>query len=299
MKRFKADKHTVVDTSTGLMWVKNAGLMAFPLTWQEALDGVKELNKSGYNGFKDWKLPNRRELFSLMSHEKINPSLPEDHPFDNVFAGYYWTSTTCARLPDQAWYLHLGGAKVYRGMKHGSYLVWPVRVYGSAESPILPTLQKFCYDENGKMIDCRNSGQDGEFQTGFKMTPAPRFEVLDEVIKDRVTGLSWTRQANSTEVPLDWESAFEVASQMNDQKRHGYRDWRVPTVRELEGLTDMDRHSPSLPQNHPFSDVQEFYWSATTSMYNPDYAWVLYMKDGAIGVGHKRLPEFYLWLVRG
>jgi hypothetical protein len=48
------------------------------------------------------------------------------HPFDNVFTGYCWTADSCCRLPDQAWYVHLGGGRVHRGMKHGSCLVWPV-----------------------------------------------------------------------------------------------------------------------------------------------------------------------------
>jgi len=50
------------------------------------------------------------------------------HPFTNIFTGYYWTSSSCARLPNQAWYIHLGGARVFKGMKYGSYMVWPVRI---------------------------------------------------------------------------------------------------------------------------------------------------------------------------
>ena len=57
----------------------------------------------------------------------INPSLPTGAPFENVFAGYYWTATTCSRFKNQAWYIHLGGGRIYRGMKYGSYMVWPVR----------------------------------------------------------------------------------------------------------------------------------------------------------------------------
>jgi hypothetical protein len=54
-----------------------------------------------------------------------------------------------------------------------------------------------------------------------------------------------------------------------------------------------------LPPDHPFEEVQDFYWSSTTSVYHREYAWVLYMKDGAVGVGHKPLSEFYLWPVCG
>jgi hypothetical protein len=47
-----------------------------------------------------------------------------------------------------------------------------------------------------------------------------------------------------------------------------------------------------------FINVQNFYWSSTTSMYETRYAWALYMRDGAVGVGFKSLSEFYLWPVR-
>jgi hypothetical protein len=61
----------------------------------------------------------------------------------------------------------------------------------------------------------------------------------------------------------------------------------------------MGRHSPALPSDHPFNDVQDFYWSFTTSRYDTEYAWTLYLKDGAVGVGFKRFAEFFLWPVTG
>ena len=114
MSRFLLDNETVIDSQTGLMWTKNASLFDLPMNWGEALNTIIELNKSGLHGYQNWKIPNRKELFSLMSHNTINPSLPVGHPFTNVFASYYWTSSTCARLPNQAWYIHLGGARVFK-----------------------------------------------------------------------------------------------------------------------------------------------------------------------------------------
>lgn len=74
MNRFLADNETVIDRQAGLMWTKNAAMFDFPLSWNEALNAVKELNKPGLYGYKNWKIPNRKELFSLMSHKTINPS---------------------------------------------------------------------------------------------------------------------------------------------------------------------------------------------------------------------------------
>ncbi|MFO7687142.1 MAG: DUF1566 domain-containing protein [Desulfobacterales bacterium] len=116
----------VLDSMTGLTWCRNANLAEFPLDWNAAHDFINEMNGVRAFGLSDWRLPSRRELFTLISHEVFNPALPKDHPFENVFSGYYWTCTPCHRLPDQAWYIHLGGGRIYRGMRHGSYMVWPV-----------------------------------------------------------------------------------------------------------------------------------------------------------------------------
>ena len=299
MRRFQLDHETVVDRQTGLMWPQNASLLEFPLSWGEALDATKELNKSGLYGYPDWKIPNRKELFSLISHDDINPSLPTGHPFANVFTGYYWTSSTCARLPNQAWYIHLGGARVVKGMKHGSYMVWPVRtIEKQHQSKLFQTGQKICFDESGIIMDCHESGQDGEMQAGLKF-PRDRFTENEQTVYDNATGLTWLRNANVREVLLDWNSAFELISEMNSERAYGQNDWRVPNIIELESLADMGQHSPALPDDHPFNDVKAFYWSSTTSAYDRNYAWVFYTVDGVVGVGHKPLSDFYLWPVRG
>ena len=73
--------------------------------------------------------------------------------------------------------------------------------------------------------------------------------------------------------------------------------WRLPTINELEALVDCATHSPALPSGHPFADVQDTYWSSTTSLYEPDWAWALYLEKGATGVGQKRFAEFSVWAV--
>ena len=297
--RFLLENETVIDRQTGLMWTKNASLFDLPQSWAEALNTIKELNKSDHYGYHDWKIPNRKELFSLMSYETINPSLPIGHPFIHVFSGYYWTSSTCARLPNQAWYIHLGGARVFKGMKYGSYMVWPVRtVENCNNSKLFQTGQKTCFNENGVVIDCIGTGQDGEIQSGFKFKKN-RFTENKQIIYDHATDLTWLRNVNVHQDLVDWNSAFNLVSKMNIEMEYGHNDWRVPNIIELESLVDMDRHSPALPTDHLFDDVQDYYWSSTTSAYNMDYAWVLYMVDGAVGVGYKPLSEFYCWPVRG
>jgi hypothetical protein len=98
--------------------------------------------------------------------------------------------------------------------------------------------------------------------------------------------------------PVDWADALAAVDQTN-RELPGADPWRLPTIAELESLLDSERCDPSLPADHPFSDVGPGYWSSTTSAYEPDWAMVLHMGRGAIGVGVKRDPRYLVWPVRG
>jgi hypothetical protein len=200
----------------------------------------------------------------LLSHQHINPSLPEGHPFINVFPGYYWTQNECSRLSDEVWYVHLGGGRVFRGMKHRAYMTWPV---------------------NGLKERFKSYGT--------------RFVLNKHRILDRHTGLIWQRNANPTDRPVDWKTALDVIRDLNRGSRaiSGNR-WRLPNIRELESLVNLHHHSPALFPEIQAKDIQAGYWSSTTSTYEPSYAWVLYLRDGEVGVGYKSLPEFSVWAVK-
>jgi len=77
-------------------------------------------------------------------------------------------------------------------------------------SAYLQTGQITCHDAGGRMIDCAGSGQDADFRSGVSW-PAPRFELLDDVVLDRLTGLVWTRNANMAEFPLAWQEALDFS----------------------------------------------------------------------------------------
>ena len=249
--RFHRAGDTVRDRLTGLVWTRRADLSEFPLSWAEAVDFVARINADGFAGHRDWRLPGRRELFSLVSHARVNPALPAGHPFTAVFSGYYWTGTPLARLARQAWSVHLGGGRLFAGMRHTSYMVWPVR--GAA--PPAP--------------------------------PAHRWQAAEGGARDLFTGLIWRPLHTPADDGATWEEALA-----------GDGGWRLPGIRELESLVAPDRHGPALAPGHPFGEPPEGVWSATTSVYEPRYAWVLYPRDGAVGVGFKARPGFGVWLVK-
>ncbi len=261
--RFLFKDGVVIDKLTGLNWSRSASPATFPMSWREAFKYVRELNFSGYLGINAWRLPTRRELYSLISHRFINPSLHEAHPFTDVFPGYYWTASPCSRLANQAWYIHLGGGRVYRGIKDNSYMVWPVA---------------------GPLPNQTN--------------PSDRFAIYKNTVLDRLTDRRWLIYAAETNKAVTWEEAITIINTLNAKTAAGYDDWRLPNIRELESLVDLSLHSPALARKFFPRSVAEGYWSATTSAYETRYAWVLYPKDGAIGVGFKHLPEFCVWAVR-
>jgi hypothetical protein len=117
---------TIKDNLTGLIWLKNAHCV-IDLNWQNALEFVKNLNDgkiitpqidcgdtSGRRGNSqtDWRLPNIREMLSLIDFAFFSPAIsnaagteratPGD-PFTALQQTVYWTSTTSTGVTDHAW----------------------------------------------------------------------------------------------------------------------------------------------------------------------------------------------------
>ena len=185
------------------------------------------------------------------------------------------------------------GARMFYGGKKQPYLLWPVRGTGNGVLP--STGQTFCFDTEGQQIHCEGSMQDGEFRYGQEF-PKPRFLLSGRTVLDRLTNLYWMQKANVTAGKVTWQEALASIQELqaNSQKEIV---WRLPNINELESLVDCSMHSPALSKGHFFTDVQEGYWSSTTSMFEPDWAWALYMTKGALGVGQKKGAHFHVWAV--
>jgi hypothetical protein len=291
LERFEATGDNLVqDRATGLIWTKNSCPSDFPLSWQEALDFVEQMNKEAQYGRSDWRMPNRRELRTLIDHSARKPALTSGHPFKNIFLGWFWTSTTAAIATGYAWYVHLEGGRMFYGNKDGYYWIWPV----CGLSDILArTGAKHCYDERGAVISCDESGQDGELMMGVPW-PKPRFQPSEIGVLDALTGLTWNTRATVGQKTGSWNEALAA---VGSYAKESNLPWRMPTINELESLVDASAHSPALPKEHPFSDIQQSYWSSTTSTYETDWAYVLYLGKGAVGVGYKKKSDFSLWPV--
>lgn len=117
---------TVTDRVTGLVWTKDARQIDVKLNWYDALGTCNALIFAGHH---DWRMPNIKEMLSLIDYGAHGPALPEDHPFVNLDAGdSYWTSTTSSAHVSQAWRVTLKDGGSHRTSKaNGTHYVWPVR----------------------------------------------------------------------------------------------------------------------------------------------------------------------------
>ena len=132
---------TVTDNLTGLIWLKNANCSGVTVNWNTAIDYAAALydgcescfgtgsdcGLSDGSSAGDWRLPNRKELLSLIDLGQYNYALPPVHPFIGVQA-FFWSSTTRANGPGSAWYVDFVDGYVIPGDKAtGMCYVWPVR----------------------------------------------------------------------------------------------------------------------------------------------------------------------------
>lgn len=293
---------TVTDQLTGLVWLQDADRFG-EVTWEQALEKAKFL-AAGDHGLDDgsrpgdWRLPNIRELRSLLDYSQVDPMIPAGHPFANVQSAIYWSSTTLASAPTLAWMTTMGIGPAVFDLKFNSCRMWPVRGTGR----VARTGQDQCWDSHGQPIACGGSGQDGEIRAGVA-PPTPRFVVNgDGTVLDKLTGLMWLETAN----PFGWCTWQEALDLCNDlcDGRHGLGDgsrpgdWRLPNVLEFESLIDYGRFAPSLPPDQPFKDVgPTSYWTSTTVSSAPTQAMFSILGVGPSIFENKEHP-FLVWPVR-
>ena len=100
---------TVTDLDTGLMWMQAP---SSALNWTAALNYAEGLEWAGYS---DWRLPNVKELQSLVDITRAKAMNATTSPCINTFlfpqvtATAYWSSTSVkAQTPSEAWVVEFG-----------------------------------------------------------------------------------------------------------------------------------------------------------------------------------------------
>lgn len=152
---------TITDINTGLMWEKKSDdgsvhdwddlyawgqatppyLMNGPMvtTFLHTLNDVGGGGANCFAGHCDWRMPNRKELESIVDLESHSPAVAAAFndacvPGCDVTScscikqsSFYWTSTTYAQAPIAAWVVNFVVGNVFADVKSGDYYVRAVR----------------------------------------------------------------------------------------------------------------------------------------------------------------------------
>ena len=121
---------TVTDAQTGLMWAKDANQAGGAQTWNAAIDFANSLslgNAGCGSNYTDWRLPNVKEVQSLIDFGNHTPALPSGHPFITANAVSVQTSSTSIQRPDYNWGVNISVGTVHEAQKVWASYVWPVR----------------------------------------------------------------------------------------------------------------------------------------------------------------------------
>lgn len=159
---------TVTDPRTGLMWDRCAlgqtlsdGCAGEPdyRTWQQALQDAAANNGHFWRGYSDWRLPNAKELASLIDVSRRRPAI-DDALFANAGSSAYWSSTTDLSVWRMAWAVFFGEGNLFAKDKATRAAVRLVRTASAAS---------------------QGGARDELFADGFDLLELPATTPVDEV----------------------------------------------------------------------------------------------------------------------
>ena len=130
--RFTDNGDTITDNLTTLMWAEDTNADGT----KNLTDAIAYCNALSLGGHSDWRLPNLKELLSLLDYGQTSPSLPVGHPFVPAATVSYSTSTTLIWNTAYMWRMSVG--VVGFSTKVTALTVWPVRGEFTATTATTP-----------------------------------------------------------------------------------------------------------------------------------------------------------------
>ena len=288
---------TVSDLNTGLMWSK--GVDAEKLIPEEAEDVARGMTLGGHN---DWRVPNIKELCSLIDFQGYTGFTGGGQPRPRGGAAF---RGGCGLGPQGN--PGSGGGRDYTSVPNNAVPFintdyFDFRYGGKGERYIdaqwlTSTIYTGLTMERMKTMFGVNFA-DGRIK-GYGYTPMGGGPVLkkfyaryvrgpaygqnqfmdngDGTVSDLATGLMWTQQDSGK--ALNWEEALAYAE---DLILAGHDDWRVPNAKELQYIVDYTRSpdatgsaalapvfQPSAITNEAGQRDFPCYWTSTTHLDGP------------------------------
>ena len=260
---------TVSDDITGLMWQKSPGSK---MTLSEAIKAARKCKTGGY---KDWRIPTIKELYSLILFTGTDPDPMASNtsqliPFiDSVFDFEYGNPRNGERIIDSQ---YGSSTKYVSTTMNGDPTLFGVnfadgRIKGyGLSSPRTGQAKKFFF----------------MFVRGNKDYGKNKFkDNKDGTISDHAIGLTWMKvdsgklkAGHFKDGKMNWQQALEWSENL---EYAGQRDWRLPNVKELQSLVDYKR-SPKTTRSaaiNPMFKISKitdeggksnypFYWTSST-----------------------------------
>ncbi len=91
---------------------------------------VDEVNRQGWCGAHDWRLPTAQELQSIVDYGIDYPGpVIDEHFFSNTKNTHFWTGTAHIRKPGEAWAVYFDDGRIYEETRHKKL---PVRLVRTA-----------------------------------------------------------------------------------------------------------------------------------------------------------------------
>jgi len=114
----------IIDRSTGLMWQQT--ISSQRMAYSMAIDWIKDLNRRGFAGFRDWRLPTLEEAMTLLERIPNSDGLYIDPVFPSRKRLWMWTSEK--KDANLVWYVNFNyGYSQLNRIKSGSNCVCAVR----------------------------------------------------------------------------------------------------------------------------------------------------------------------------
>jgi len=258
----------VRDNVTGLVWEVKTDDDSIhdrdnEFTWQDALDVfVATLNSNRFGGSSDWRLPTIKELAYLVDYgigNKYTLSINRDF-FPNTPNLSHWSSTPSPRTD----------------FTDPDNMMTLSFHYGATSIYAKPSYYCAVRAVRGRQ------------------SPNDFVDNQDGTVTDKTTGLMW-QQGAATASFISWHQALNYCEKLT---LAGYTDWRLPNIKELYSIVDYDTNYRPLINYLYFPETwKSTYWSSTSYIENPKYAWGVNFQFGYISsVPDKN--DFYRYLLR-
>ena len=261
---------TVTDLNTGLMWQSDPGRKK---TFKQAVEGASECRVAGY---KDWRLPTIKELYSLILFSGTDPdpmsiNSSRQQPFIDMkyFKFQYGNPDHGERIIDSQFatctkYVSttMRGDETMFGV---NFADGRIKGYGLRDPRGNGDKKFYVLYVRGNKNYGKNDFKDNNNGT----------------VTDKATGLMWMKvdsgklkAAKNKDGKMNWQKALDWPQNL---EYTGYSDWRLPNVKELQSIVDYTR-SPATTNSAATDPVFQttsfiaesgkmdypFYWTSTT-----------------------------------